>query len=181
MMAVFLLTVSLSGSVGADSASTVAPRRLPAAVLIDESGHKVQLDAFRGKIVIVSFFSTNGAAASICTAVAGKFLYLQRHLPAQGFHLVQISRDPTHDSPQRLRAYAQDFGANPSAWSFLTGDARQIAALARAMGAAQTKRSGLDEPLFVLDGSGRLAASLPAGDWSPDDALALARSVSSVR
>jgi cytochrome oxidase Cu insertion factor (SCO1/SenC/PrrC family) len=181
MMAAFMLAAMLGGSATADHKPTSASKRLPAAMLIDERGQKIRLDAFAGKVLIVSFFSTNGAAASTCTAIAGKFLYLQRHLSSREFHLIQISRDPRHDSPQRLRAYAQDFGAISSAWSFLTGDARQIAGLARAMGALKTKGSSPDEPLFILDGYGRVAASLPAGDWSPDDAITLARTVSSAR
>jgi protein SCO1/2 len=181
MMAAFMLAVVLGGSPTADHKPPGASKHLASAMLIDEHGRKIRLDAFAGKVLIVSFFSANGVAASTCTAVAGKFLYLQRHLPSRVFHLLQISRDPTHDSPQRLLAYAKEFGANSSAWSFLTGEARQIAALARAMGALKTKGSSQDEPLFILDGNGRIAASLPAGDWSPDDAITLARTISSAR
>jgi protein SCO1/2 len=37
------------------------------------------------------------------------------------FHLVSISVDPERDTPERLAAYGARFGANPLAWSFLTG------------------------------------------------------------
>jgi cytochrome oxidase Cu insertion factor (SCO1/SenC/PrrC family) len=160
--------------------SAVVSRQLPPSMLIDQQGHVVRLDDLRGKTILVSFFSGSATAGS-CTAVAGKFLYLQRHLPSHDFRLLQISRDPAHDSPQRLFKYAHDFGADPSVWSFLTGDPRQIAALARALGAAKRQGSELDEPLFVIDGKGRVAGELRTSDWSPEDALALAQSVSRAR
>jgi protein SCO1/2 len=42
------------------------------------------------------------------------------------FHLVSISVDPARDTPARLAAYGARFGANPLAWSFLTGPADAV-------------------------------------------------------
>lgn len=160
--------------------SSAVPRQLPPVTLIDELGHVVRLDALHGKVLIVSFFSS-GITPGSCTAVAGKFLYLQRQLSSADYRLLQITRDPAHDSPHRLATYARDFGADPSAWSFLTGDPRQITALAKALGVLKSRGSELDEPLFVIDGRGYVAGVLRDGDWSPEDALVLARSVKPVR
>ena len=44
------------------------------------------------------------------------------------FHLVSISVDPARDTPARLAEYAARYGANPLAWSFLTGPADAIEA-----------------------------------------------------
>jgi protein SCO1/2 len=147
---------------------------MPAVTLIDERGKVLRLDSLRGRVLIVSFFSTNTGAAGSCTAIAGKFLYLQRHLPSSGYHLLQITRDPARDSPQRLRAYASEYGAESSAWSFLTGDKKQIAALIRGLNATAPRGPQEDEPLFVIDAQGYVAGVLPGGDWSPEDALNLA-------
>jgi protein SCO1/2 len=150
---------------------------MPAATLIDDRGQVVRLDSLRGKVLTVSFFSSSTAAAGSCTAIAGKFLYLQRHLPSNDYRLLQITRDPAHDSPQRLRAYASEYGAESSVWSFLTGDKKQIAALIRGLNATAPQGPQENEPLYVIDAQGYVAGMLPGGDWSPVDALELALSL----
>jgi protein SCO1/2 len=50
-----------------------------------------------------------------------------RHL-GPDFHLVSISVDPERDTPERLAAYGARYGANPIAWSFLTGPEQAIQA-----------------------------------------------------
>lgn len=162
------------------AAMSVQSRPLPSVLLIDEGGRVVRLDALRGKVLIVTFFSGDSTGSN-CTAVAGKFLYLQRHLSGSDYQLLQITRDPAHDSPQRLAKYARQYGADPSVWSFLTGDPRQIAGLARALGAPKTKSTLADEPLFIVDQRGIVAGVLRDADWSPEDALALVRSITPAR
>jgi cytochrome oxidase Cu insertion factor (SCO1/SenC/PrrC family) len=161
------------------AAVTTHARPLPSILLIDERGHVVKLDQIRGKILIITFFSSDSVASN-CTAVAGKFLYLQRHLPSSEYRLVQITRNPVHDSPQRLAKYARQYGADPSIWTFLTGDPREIGKLARALGAPKA-RVGSDEPLVIIDQHGIVVGVLRDADWSPEDALALARSVTPAR
>ena len=147
---------------------------VPNITLIDERGTLVPLASMRGRVVLVSFFPSTDSAQGTCTAIAGKFLYLQRHLPPNGYRLLEITRDPERDSPQRLRSYAKLFGSDPRMWSFLTGDRRQIDLLARTLGAPKRRRVEQDEPLFVVDATGHLAGVLTASDWSPEDALDLA-------
>ncbi len=50
-----------------------------------------------------------------------------RHL-GPDFHLVSISVDPERDTPARLAEYGARYGANPIAWSFLTGPEQAIQA-----------------------------------------------------
>lgn len=167
-----MAAAAVTGSAQSQPQATAAP--VPDVTLIDERGTIVPLSSLRGDVVLVSFFPSTDSPQGTCTAIAGKFLYLQRHLPASGYRLLEITRDPERDSPQRLQAYAKLFGSDPRVWSFLTGDRRQIEALARALGAPKRRRLEQDEPLLVLDAAGRLAGSLRSGDWSPEDALALA-------
>jgi len=98
-------------------------------------------------------------------------------LPSSQYRLLQITRDPARDSPQRLRAYASQYGADARWWSFLTGDKRAIASLVRGLNATPARTGGQNEPLFVIDANGFVAAELPAGDWSPEDAINLATDV----
>ena len=162
---------------GAAQAQATPAPLVPNVTLIDERGSLVPLASMRGSVVLVSFFPSTDSPQGTCTAIAGKFLYLQRHLPSSGYRLLEITRDPERDSPQRLRAYAKLFGSDPRVWSFLTGDRRQIELLARTLGAPKRRRIEQDEPLFVVDATGHLAGLLATSDWSPEDALDLARRV----
>ena len=157
--------------------SVLAPPLIPNVTLIDERGTLTPIAAMRGRVVLISFFSSTDSPQGTCTAIAGKFLYLQRHLPVNRFRLLEITRDPDKDSPQRLRAYAKLFGSDPRIWSFLTGDRRQIDVLSRTLGASRRRKLEQDEPLYVVDASGHLAGVIKTSDWSPEDALTLAKSV----
>jgi protein SCO1/2 len=45
--------------------------------------------------------------------------------------LVSISVDPSHDSPETLRTYADRYGAHGDRWLFLTGSVDAVYALVR--------------------------------------------------
>jgi cytochrome oxidase Cu insertion factor (SCO1/SenC/PrrC family) len=67
-----------------------------------------------------------------------------RHL-GPDFHLVSISVDPERDTPARLAEYGARYGANPIAWSFLTGPEQAIQATVVEgfkIGAGKERRSG---------------------------------------
>ncbi|HET9341327.1 MAG TPA: SCO family protein [Candidatus Eremiobacteraceae bacterium] len=178
MIAILMAAFTINGSAQAQAAAppTSAPL-IPNVTLIDERGVLTPLAALKGRVVLISFFSSTDSAQGTCTAVAGKFLYLQRHLPASGYRLLEITRDPERDSPQRLSAYAKLFASDPRLWSFLTGDRRQIDLLAKTLGASRRRKLEQDEPLFVIDATGHVAGVLKTSDWSPEDALALATHV----
>ena len=53
---------------------------------------------------------------------------LQQLLSTSGLRLVSITVDPEQDTPERLKEYAKEYGANDN-WTFLTGDKSQIVAL----------------------------------------------------
>jgi protein SCO1/2 len=45
-----------------------------------------------------------------------------RELAGTDVRFVSFSVDPVRDTPERLREYAAEFGADLTRWSFLTGD-----------------------------------------------------------
>jgi protein SCO1/2 len=56
---------------------------------------------------------------------------LQAALPATApIKLVSLTADPEYDSSARLRRYAEQTGAMPGRWHFLTGEKKQIYRLA---------------------------------------------------
>ena len=74
----------------------------------------------RGKVWIVDFFFTT--CSGPCPRISAQMRSLQDELAGSQVMLVSISVDPTADTPEVLRDYAQRIGADSSRWWFLTGD-----------------------------------------------------------
>lgn len=80
--------------------------------------------------VLLNFIFTSCTA--ICPVLSATFVQVQDELGAdQGrMRMLSISIDPEYDTPARLKAYAEKFGAGPQ-WHFLTGQSRDILTLQR--------------------------------------------------
>ena len=103
---------------------------VPAFSLIDERGQPFTQEALRGHPTIVDFIFTR--CDTICPVVTMKMQRLQEKLldrRADAIKLVSISVDPAHDTPAILAAYAQQYGALPDKWRFLTGPLDKVKAL----------------------------------------------------
>jgi len=95
------------------------PSSLTHLAFTDQHGRSVQLASFRGKTVLVVPFLT--LCTDICPLDTGNLLQVERSLVADGsapkVQLVELSVDPTRDTPARLAAYAKLTGAD---WELLT-------------------------------------------------------------
>jgi protein SCO1 len=92
---------------------------IPAFRLTDQDG-KEQTDAILdGRVTVIDFIFTNcpyacpGMTAEMATAAAA--------LKDTPVRFVSFAVDPERDTPERLRAFAAEHGADPSQWTFLTG------------------------------------------------------------
>lgn len=105
--------------------------RFPAVSLTDEHGHTVALDRVMRthRAAVVEFFFT--ACTTICgvrsAQIAAALPVLSRDGVDVDFYTVSI--DPDHDTPERLRAYARQFGPPLPAWHLLTGPAPSVRAV----------------------------------------------------
>ncbi|HMF43908.1 MAG TPA: SCO family protein [Polyangia bacterium] len=96
--------------------------------LTDQTGRPFGSRELAGKIWVADFIFT--ACQQACPLLSERMAEVgkrARHL-GPDFHLVSISVDPERDTPERLAAYAARYGANPIAWSFLTGPEQAIQA-----------------------------------------------------
>ncbi len=101
--------------------------RLPSFSLVAASGEPFGSDDLQGQVWVASFFFTR--CPSICPTVMQAMASLQaRYLESgiEGIRLVSISVDPANDTPERLRAAASRYGADPARWMLLTGDAARV-------------------------------------------------------
>jgi len=101
---------------------------LPAFALIDQRGQPFGSRELAGHVWVADFMFASCEGA--CPLLAERMAEVGRRARKLGpdFHLVSISVDPARDTPERLAAYAARYGANPLAWSFLTGPADAIEA-----------------------------------------------------
>lgn len=100
---------------------------LPAITLTDQNGTKVSLASLKGKPVLVDFVYTS--CSGPCPMLTAKFAATARRLGSElgrQVTMVTITLDPEHDTPQALKEYARQQGADRPGWLFLTGTPGQI-------------------------------------------------------
>jgi protein SCO1 len=101
---------------------------LPPFSLVDESGKPFGRDDMLGKVWVADFVFTSCADA--CPKLQSKMRRIQdRLIPLeQGGEvaLLSVSVDPERDTPEKLRQYAQTYGARPGMWRYLTGDQKEV-------------------------------------------------------
>jgi protein SCO1/2 len=157
----------------------VAGDPAPAHTLVDQRGRPLRLDAFAGKVTILSFVFSRCPDRTVCPAISGKFLYLQNHLDPRHFHLVEVTLDPAYDSPAVLDAYGRQFDANPQMWSIATGESAQVKDVIDAFGIASIAESSdnyiHDVRLVMIDGHGIVREVDQTAGWDPNDVVASAR------
>lgn len=90
-----------------------------------QDGTDFGLDDLKGKIWVASFVFTR--CPGPCPTITGNLARLHRDLKdSPDIHFVTFSIDPNYDTPEVLTKYAEQFGADPASWSFLTGDQATI-------------------------------------------------------
>ena len=94
--------------------------------LTNQLGQQVSLDDLDGKILVLDFIFTR--CPSICPQMTEAMRRLQLSFPDNDtiVQFLSLSVDPTHDSVEVLRKYAEKFDVNPDNWWLLTGNKDSI-------------------------------------------------------
>lgn len=129
-----------------------SPARFPDLKVYDQNGNPKNFytDLIKGKTVAINFIFTT--CTTICPPLTATFRRVQQDL-AEGtvdVQLISISVDPTTDTTDRLRAFADKYGAGPG-WTFVTGDKASIESLLQALGAAVADKT--DHTPMILIGN----------------------------
>jgi protein SCO1/2 len=136
---------------------------VPDVVLTNQNGDAVSLreTLAEPKPVLLNFIFTT--CTTICPVLSASFAQTQTALgdEAKDVRMISISIDPQHDTPAKLREYAQRFHAGPG-WEFLTGDLDDVIAVLKAFDAYRGDkmnhipltilRAKPDEPWVRLEG-----------------------------
>lgn len=108
---------------------------IPDVEVLTQDGETVHFyrDLVAGKTVAMNFIFTT--CRTICPPLGANFGKLQDLLGERAgddVHLISVSVDPVTDTPERLRAWGETFGAGP-AWTLVTGDKTQVTKLLKAL------------------------------------------------
>lgn len=146
----------------------------------NQLGEKVSMSQFKGKAVAITFIFTTCPFPTFCPLMSKNFAETQKKLKAMpnaltNWHLLEISFDPEKDTPEVMKAYAQNYDYDPKHWSFVTGDLIDITAMTEQFGVMFYREGGLlnhNLRTAVIDTNGRLQAILPHNKWTSDELVA---------
>lgn len=116
------LVAALGLTFGACTEEEPLPEMLPIGEfsLTDQDGRTFGSADLRGSVWIADFVFTS--CPDICPVMSSQMANLHRRLDHDDVRFVSVTVDPAHDTPERLREYADQFRADSARWKFLTGD-----------------------------------------------------------
>jgi protein SCO1/2 len=123
-LAAVVLACALAGCRGGKDLPDLGD--VPAFSMVDQSGKPFTDATVRGKPWAAAFVFTR------CPSICPRVTRLMREIQVQAkerqvdLRLVSFSVDPDNDTPEVLRRYAAEYGADLASWSFVTGDARAV-------------------------------------------------------
>jgi len=155
--------------------------------LTDQNGEVFESSRLANKPYIVSFFFTS--CQTVCPRISATMSRLQSAVEQENIdaQLVSITVDPDTDIPERLRAYAKKWGANPARWTILTGSEEElrkvvVGVFKTYMGKKETVEDGLLDighgaKLILVDGRAQVRGLFDANKESVADVIVTLKKV----
>ena len=86
-----------------------------------QNEEKLNLDDLKGEWWIANFMYTN--CRTVCPRTTANLVDVQQKLKKDGLtpQIVSFSVDPSYDTPEILKEYANEYDADLETWNFLTG------------------------------------------------------------
>jgi protein SCO1/2 len=158
--------------------------------LKNQDGHGIRVGQFKGHALLVTFIYTRCPLPDFCPRVTRNFAVLQKQIEAtpalHGTHLLCVSFDPEHDTPERLRAYgAQYIGSDAKSafadWDFAVPEKPVLVEMAKWFDVGMTP--GADGTInhtlstTLIGPNGRVVKFYPGNDWTVDEVVGDLRAV----
>lgn len=159
---------------------------VPDFALRNEDGREIHLKQFHGEQLLITFIYTRCPLPNFCPLVTRNFAAIEKSLAADPklyahTHLLSVSFDPEHDTPERLRAYgAQYIGSDAKGafthWDFAVPTKPVLSQMALYFDVGMT--SGSDGTIThtlsttLIGRDGKVVRFYPGNDWTPDQVLA---------
>jgi protein SCO1/2 len=152
--------------------------KLPDYTFTNALGRVVRLSEFQGRALGFTFIFTRCPFPTFCPRLSSHFAEAAEKLAAMpggptNWHFLSITIDPDYDTPERLKAYAARYKADPEHWDHLTAALIDITAIGEQFG-LQFWRSNPNEPInhnvrtVVVDATGRIQWITPDNEWKPE-------------
>lgn len=106
----------------------VSISKVPSFELTNQNGKLISNSFYEGKVYVVEFFFTT--CPTICPKMNENMVKIQNEFYGNpNFGIASFSINPTHDTPEILKQYANEHGATLKTWNFLTGSQEKIYSL----------------------------------------------------
>ena len=154
--------------------------------LRNQDGRTIHLNQFRGKDLLITFIYTRCPLPNFCPLVTRNFANIEKQLAADPklkgkAHLLCVSFDPEHDTPERLKAYGEQYiGSGAKAafanWDFAVPDKVVLKEMAKFFDVGitnepdQTITHTLSTTLVGRDG--KVVQFYPGNEWTPNQVVA---------
>jgi protein SCO1/2 len=153
--------------------------------LRNQDGRIIHLNQFHGKDLLITFIYTRCPLPNFCPLVTRNFAAIERELAGNPAlkgttHLLCVSFDPEHDTPERLKAYGEQYiGSDAKSafanWDFAVPEKAVLTEMAKYFdvgitpGADQTINHTLSTTLIGRDG--KVIKFYPGNEWTPDQVV----------
>jgi protein SCO1/2 len=142
------------------------PKPAPPLALRNYTGQPVDLSAFRGKAVLVTFVYTH--CPDVCPLIVSSLAAAQRQLGAEArrLQIIAVTVDPTNDTPLAVKHFLAERGAT-GRMDYLIGTRKQLLPVWKAWGVAVTVNKYEDAEahtavVFGITPSGKIAVAYPS-------------------
>ena len=158
--------------------------QVPHFSLVNQSGHRIHLSDYHGKTLLITFFYTRCRLNDYCPRVNGNFAAVNKSLAGSGLygktHLLSVSFDPEHDTPEVLRSYGAAYTERYSKedfkhWEFASAPKSQMRQLADFFGVFYEKdgdRITHSLSTAVIGPDGKIEEWYPGNSWKTEELLA---------
>jgi len=186
----WLENVKVTGHAAAKPAAPVSTLHLPAPgedvpdfSLTNQSGKRISLRQYRGKVLFLTFIYTRCPFPDFCPRISGNFAEIYKQTtdnPAlAGTHLLSISFDPEHDTPKVLREYGYSVAhthepALFQRWEFAVPHPADLPRLADFFALTVKPEGGLithNLSTAVIGPDGKIFSWYHGGDWQISDLI----------
>ncbi len=157
--------------------------------LLNQSGKTIQLEQFKGRVLLATFIYTRCQMGDFCPRMSTNFAEIDKALAADPAlyaktHLLSISFDPTYDKPAVLKKYGSAYTGKFASetfghWDFAAPPVAELPAITEyfdvglAPGDPQTMTHSLST--VVIGKDGKVVAWYPTNEWKPAEVLAVVK------
>jgi len=146
----------------------------------NQSGKRISLKQYRGKVVLVTFIYTRCPFPDFCPRMSNNFAEIYKQLAANpNAHLLSISFDPEHDTPKVLRDYGFSVAhthdpALFTRWEFAAPTAADLPKIADFFALTVKPEAGLithNLSTTVIGPDGKIVKWYHGSDWQVSDLI----------